>query len=178
MAAPGRVDRDKQGARGTSSKHHTDSWPHLELGRLRLKTWSESDFSIAETWPTHLHIYTTGASPRRAVARLGSAHTRNYMWIVIRTPVIGKSRLQMRQYCQGVRTLKVCRVWMMKRTKPWESYAMNHSNHCCHPAHDDEQQLQQQQQQQQRSSTQSSSRNTSQMYRNKYSYVVQQRITQ
>ena len=32
--------------------------PHLDLGRLRLKTWSKSDFSLAETtWPTYLYIY-------------------------------------------------------------------------------------------------------------------------
>ena len=32
--------------------------PHLDLGRLRLKTCSKSDFSIAETTaPTYLHIY-------------------------------------------------------------------------------------------------------------------------
>ena len=32
--------------------------PHLDLGRLRLKTWSKSDFSIAETtYPTYLYIY-------------------------------------------------------------------------------------------------------------------------
>ena len=47
------------------------------------------------------YIYTRGASPRQADARLDSAHARNYRgWILI----IGESRLQMRQYCQGVRT--------------------------------------------------------------------------
>ena len=30
--------------------------PHLELGSLRRKTWSESDCSIAETRPTYLCI--------------------------------------------------------------------------------------------------------------------------
>ena len=29
---------------------------HLDLGRLRLQTWSKSDSSIAETWPTY-HIF-------------------------------------------------------------------------------------------------------------------------
>ena len=49
---------------GEASKvRHDDSTspnggPHLELGRLRLKTLSTSDFSIAETtWPMYLHIY-------------------------------------------------------------------------------------------------------------------------
>ena len=36
----------------------------LELGRLRLKTWSKSDFSIAETWPTQLYIYLRGGLGR------------------------------------------------------------------------------------------------------------------
>ena len=32
--------------------------PHLDLGRLRLKTWSNSDFSIAETtWPIYIYTY-------------------------------------------------------------------------------------------------------------------------
>ena len=31
--------------------------PHLDLGRLRLKTWSKFDLPIAETWPTYLYIY-------------------------------------------------------------------------------------------------------------------------
>ena len=52
----------------------------------------------------------------------------------------GKSRLQMRQYCQGVRTLKVNRIWMMKIEKTPESDAMNYSNNFCHPAHNDEHQ--------------------------------------
>ena len=33
------------------------SGPHLDLGRLRLKTLPKSDFWIAETWPTYLYIY-------------------------------------------------------------------------------------------------------------------------
>ena len=32
--------------------------PHRDLGRLRLKTWSKIEFSIAETTGrTHLHMY-------------------------------------------------------------------------------------------------------------------------
>ena len=32
--------------------------PHLDLGALRLKTWSKSDFSIAKTTsPTYLYTY-------------------------------------------------------------------------------------------------------------------------
>ena len=55
-AAPGRVGRDEQGearrANTTSS-----GGPHLELRCLRLKIWSESDLSIAETtWQTCLYI--------------------------------------------------------------------------------------------------------------------------
>ena len=53
-AAPGRVGRDLQGeARRANAT--PNGGPHLELWRLRLKTWSKSDFSIAEaTWPTYL----------------------------------------------------------------------------------------------------------------------------
>ena len=55
-AAPGRVERDEQGeARRANTT--PNGGPHLERGRLRLKTWSKSDFSIAETtWQTYLHI--------------------------------------------------------------------------------------------------------------------------
>ena len=52
--ALGRVGRDEQGEarRGNTTPN---GGPQLERGRLRLKTWSKSDFSIAETtWPTHL----------------------------------------------------------------------------------------------------------------------------
>ena len=55
--APSRVGRDEQGeARRANTT--PNGGPHLELGRLRLKTWAKSDFSIAETtWPTYLYIY-------------------------------------------------------------------------------------------------------------------------
>ena len=74
------------------------------------------------------------------LARRASAHARNYRGCMTR--IIGKSRLQMRQYCQGVRTLQVNWVWIMKRKKALESDAMNHSKIFCHPAHDDERQQQ------------------------------------
>ena len=56
-AAPGRVGRDEQGdARRANTAPNGGA--HLERGRLRLKTWSKSDFSIAETtWPTYLYLY-------------------------------------------------------------------------------------------------------------------------
>ena len=42
---------------------------HLDLGRLRLNTWSKSDFSIAETtWPTYLYISLYRYKGRFAVA--------------------------------------------------------------------------------------------------------------
>ena len=65
-AAPGRVGRDEQGeARRANTT--PNGGPHLELGRLRLKTWSKSDFSIAETtWPTYLYTYLQGG-PRHGV---------------------------------------------------------------------------------------------------------------
>ena len=52
-AAPGRVGRDGQGeARRANTT--PKGGPHLEGGRLRLKTCSKYDFSIAETWSTYL----------------------------------------------------------------------------------------------------------------------------
>ena len=71
-AAPNIVGRDEQGeARRANTA--PKGGPHLELERFRLKTWSKSDFSIADTtWPTYVpvHIFTRGASPRRADAAL------------------------------------------------------------------------------------------------------------
>ena len=52
--------RDFEPEQGVASRANTtpNGGPHLELGRLRLKTWSKSDFSIAETtWPTYRYIY-------------------------------------------------------------------------------------------------------------------------
>ena len=56
-AASGRVRRDEQGeARRANTT--PNGGPHLELGRLRVKIWSKSDFSIVETtWPTYLRIH-------------------------------------------------------------------------------------------------------------------------
>ena len=55
-AANGRVGINEQGiARRANTT--TNGGPHFELGRLRLKTWPKSDFSIVETtWPTYLYI--------------------------------------------------------------------------------------------------------------------------
>ena len=56
-AAPGRIGRDDQ---GEARRENTtpNGGPHLDLGRLRLKTLCNSDFSIAETtWPTYPHTY-------------------------------------------------------------------------------------------------------------------------
>ena len=52
-----RVGRGEQGeARPAMSALR--GGPHLDLGRLRLKTWSKSDFSIAETTGrTYLYKY-------------------------------------------------------------------------------------------------------------------------
>ena len=56
-ATPGRVGRDEEGeARQENTK--TNLGCHFELGRLRLKRWSESDFANAETTSaTYLNIY-------------------------------------------------------------------------------------------------------------------------
>ena len=55
-AAPGRVGRDVQ-CEACRASSTPNGGPHLDLirGRSRVKTWSKSDFSIAETtWPTYL----------------------------------------------------------------------------------------------------------------------------
>ena len=57
QAAPGRVGRDEQGR-----EHRANTtWKggaYFELGRLRVKSWSKSDFSIADApWPTNLYIH-------------------------------------------------------------------------------------------------------------------------
>ena len=54
---PDRVVRDAQGeARRANTTPNGGT--HLELERLPLKTWSKSDFSIAETtWPAYLYIH-------------------------------------------------------------------------------------------------------------------------
>ena len=52
-AAPGRVGRDEQGRAHRANT--TGSGLYFELGRLRLKSWSKSVFSIADApWPTNL----------------------------------------------------------------------------------------------------------------------------
>ena len=60
-AVPGRVGTDEQGeARRANTTPNGE--PRLELGRLRLKSWSKSDFSVAETtWSTHYtNVYKGG----------------------------------------------------------------------------------------------------------------------
>ena len=65
-AAPGRFGRDEQGEAHRANTTPNGE-PHLELGRLRFKTWSKFDFSIAQTtWPTHLtHIFILSARAHR-----------------------------------------------------------------------------------------------------------------
>ena len=56
-AAPSRVRR---GELDEAHQANTtpNGGPHLELGHLRLKPWSKSDSSIAQTtWPTYLYMY-------------------------------------------------------------------------------------------------------------------------
>ena len=68
---------------------------------------------------------------------------------------MGKARLYMRQYCQGVRDKKIC--FEMKRMKTLESDPKTHSKKLGHPPHDDKEHLQpaalQRQDQQQESNT-------------------------
>ena len=61
-----RQNRERR-AKGEVRRANTtpNGGPHLELGRLRLKTWSKSNFSIAETaWPTYLYISLQGGLRR------------------------------------------------------------------------------------------------------------------
>ena len=54
--APGRVGKYRQGEARRANTTPNGA-PHLEVGHLRLKTWSKSDFPIAETTsPTYLYI--------------------------------------------------------------------------------------------------------------------------
>ena len=56
-AAPGRVGRDEQG-RAHRANTTWSGRVYFELGRLRLKSWSKSDFSIADVpWPTNRYIH-------------------------------------------------------------------------------------------------------------------------
>ena len=52
-AAPGRVGEGEQGE-ARRAKSTPNGGPHVELGRLRLKTWSKCDFSIAQTTGQHI----------------------------------------------------------------------------------------------------------------------------
>ena len=53
-----RQSRERRPRWGTSSKHHTKCWTSSRAGCLWLKTWSKSDFSIAETtWPIYLYTH-------------------------------------------------------------------------------------------------------------------------
>ena len=77
-ASPGRVGRGEQCyvRRGNST---SNGGPHLRLGRFRLKSRSKSDLQTAQTSGQHIcTCVTTGDSPRRVDARLGSAYARNY----------------------------------------------------------------------------------------------------
>ena len=57
-ATPGTIGRGEQGeARRAQST--PNGGPHLELGQLRLKTWSKSDFSISQTTGQHIHLCCT-----------------------------------------------------------------------------------------------------------------------
>ena len=57
VTAPGRVGRDEQGG-AIRRNIKPNCGAHLELGRLRLKTCSKFDSSIAQTtWPTYLYLY-------------------------------------------------------------------------------------------------------------------------
>ena len=52
-AGPGRVGRGEQ-AEARRANSTPNGGRHLELGRFRLKTWSKSDFSIAQTTGQHI----------------------------------------------------------------------------------------------------------------------------
>ena len=114
-----RVARGEQGEARPVVSAPRDG-PHLDLERWRLKYWCQSDFYIAETtWPTYLYTHLPGGlrlgglPPVLAPRMLVIAEDCDTYHSV---SVICESRLQMRQYCRGVRTLKVRCVW-----KGWEN---------------------------------------------------------
>ena len=74
------------------------------------------------------------SSPRRAAARLAFAHARNYEY-----RIIGKSKVYMRQHCQGVHSNISC---LNKEKKTRVSGAMDHCNELRHPGHDGNEQQQ------------------------------------
>ena len=84
-AGSDRVGRDEQGeARRANTT--PNGGPHLELGRLRLITWSKSDFSIAEaTRPTYLHVY---------LYKDVKAYPSHTVRSVLRVPVPGKHTME------------------------------------------------------------------------------------
>ena len=52
---------------------------HFEKGRLRLKTWSKSEFSISETWPTYLsYIHLLVPINNRDKGVVGTVRTEAY----------------------------------------------------------------------------------------------------
>ena len=61
------------------------------------------------------------------------------MTYIIRNRIIDRSRLYMRQHCQGVRSNKSC---LNKEKETLESGAINHSTKLRHSAHGDKQQQQ------------------------------------
>ena len=75
-AAPGSVERDEQGRAHRANT--TWSGLYFELGRLRLKSWSKSDFSIADApRPTNLCIRSltcVGLRKSRCESNAESAH--------------------------------------------------------------------------------------------------------
>ena len=59
-----RQSRERRAKRGATSKQHTEWWT-LPRARAfaRIKTWSKSDLTIAETtWPTYIYEYLQGCS--------------------------------------------------------------------------------------------------------------------
>ena len=96
-ADPGRVGRDEQGEAHRANST-PDVGPHLELGSLRLKTWSKSDLRIAETCPTCItrYIYIWGFAERRytwSPLCQKKAYSKTKYKSHVRSPAIGQAHI-------------------------------------------------------------------------------------
>ena len=109
------------------------SWALLNRG-----THCNCNAKVMAELPNIIHKY-QGASPRRAAARLASAHARNFRGCMADIMSIG---LQVECDSTAKGYIQIY-IFLNKEKQTLESDAINHSNKLRHPAHDDEQQQQQ-----------------------------------
>ena len=111
-------------------------WKHVQQSQ-RTKRWASSrsraftaqnlvHIWFETTWPTYLYICLQGGFRRSGMTPALAPRMPVRGCVTVR--IIGNSRLKVRQYCQGVRILKVNCIWMININKTLESDALNHSN--------------------------------------------------